>query len=105
MVQATKPPGAGVGQWLEQMTGLPAPDKVMLELQAFRVEMQRLNSNLEKMGPDLHTLAEAAKGLNAGDLRSLNQTLQGVKLGDAVKAMTELAKPLKRFVDKLMGPG
>ncbi len=100
--QAT--PGQGWGGLMEQMTGLPSPEKVLAEIRDFKAQLERLNGNIEKLQPDMHKLASAIEGLNAGDVRRLTDTLQAAKLGESIKAVGEVSKVIKRFGDKLLGP-
>lgn len=65
-------PGQGpLSELFEKATGMPSPDKLLAEI-------QRLNSNMEKMAPDLNKIATSIEGLSAQDIRGLTQVLAKV---------------------------
>ena len=69
------PPGA-LSEAFEKATGMPSPDKLLAEI-------QRLNSNMEKMAPDLNKIATSIEGLSAQDIRGLTQVL--AKVAEAIQ--------------------
>lgn len=99
-----KNPGAPPS-FMETLMNLPDPNKLFGELQRLNGNMEKFQCTMEKMQPDLHKLASSIDGLNAGDIRSLTQALHDSKFGETVKGISEASKALKRFADKLMGPG
>jgi len=77
------PPGVGpMAEYLGKIMGLPSPEKVI-------VELQRLNTNIEKIQPDIHSLSESLKGIKADDLRNLSGALGGIKVGDIIRLLNE----------------
>lgn len=80
-------PSGGWGEMLEKVTGFPAPEKIMGEL-------QRLNTNIEGVAPDLHKIAASVDGLTAADVRMLASV--GAKIHD-------LTAQLQKFYSRLWG--
>ena len=60
-----------LGGMVQQLMGLPSPDKVLAEL-------QRLNTNMERLTPDIHKLSSSLDGLQSSDLRNLTVILQQI---------------------------
>ncbi len=77
-------PGQGpLSELFEKATGMPSPDKLLAEI-------QRLNSNMEKMAPDLHKIATSIDGLSAQDIRGLTQVLQHAKIAEATSLLQKI---------------
>ena len=74
------PPGAQTPNLWDMLgqIGFPPPQQLLQEI-------QRFNANLERLGPDVHKLAEASpaisrlasavEGINPGDIQRLTQAL------------------------------
>jgi len=90
MMQGFPPPGV-LAEAFEKATGMPSPDKLLAEI-------QRLNSNMEKMAPDLHVLATSIEGFSAQDIKGLTQVLQQAKL-------SEVKNLLQQIYNRIWGRG
>lgn len=94
------PPGPGqtpsMAKMLEEMTGLPSPDKIYAEL-------QRLNYNMETIQPDLHKLAAALDSIKGDDIRNLSAALNRVNAGDAMRTLNEFNRLGNQFYERLWG--
>ena len=82
MMQGFPGPGA-LSEAFEKATGMPSPDKLLAEL-------QRLNSNIEKLAPDLHKLATSTDGFSAQDIKGLTQVLQQAKLSEVKNLLQQI---------------
>lgn len=75
---------------------MPSPEKLYGEL-------LRLNNNMERLAPDLHTLAEATKGPMGTDIRALAAALNGAKIGDMMRMLEEFNRLGSQMYERLWG--
>lgn len=78
--QGHEPPAAKI---FESLTGLPSPEKMIAEFQQFTTELRRLNNNIERALPDIHTLANSNIG-------GLTQVIRDSKLPEGIKVLQNL---------------
>jgi len=84
----------GFGKMAEHLLGWPSPEKVLAEL-------QRLNTNMEVLQPDLHKLANSIEGLTGPDVRNLTAALSKINAGDMLRAMNEFNTLSGQIYEKL----
>ena len=80
----------------EQLLGWPSPEKVLAEL-------QRLNTNIEVIQPDLHKLANSLDALMGPDIRNLTAALNKINVGDLLRAINEFNTLGSQISKKLWG--
>lgn len=79
---------------MERFLGLPAPEKVLGEL-------QRLNNNLEILQPDIHKLSTALDG--RAEISNLTAALNKVDVGNMLRIVGEFNHLGKQIYEKLWG--
>ena len=85
----------GLGK-VAELLGWPSPDKVLAEL-------QRFNTNIEVIQPDLHKLASSLDALTGPDVRNLTAALNKVNVGDLLRAINEFNRLGGQISEKLWG--
>ena len=98
MVMPNQQPGgeSQMAKALQSALGLPSPDKVMYEL-------QRLNTNIEMIQPDIHRLAQSLEGITGPDIRNLTAALNQIRTGDLMRGLNEFNLLAKDLYEKLWG--
>jgi len=90
------PPGPGLGEAFEKFLGLPNPGALLAEL-------QRLNSNMEMLQPDLHKLADGLDKMKSDDIRNLSAALNNIKAGDILRTLNSFSILMQQIYDRLWG--
>lgn len=92
------PPGATsqAGKMVEQLLGWPSPEK-------FLFEIQRLNTNLEVLQPDIHKLANAIEVLRGPEIQNLTAALNKVKVEEIIRVLSESNRLVSQVTEGLWG--
>ena len=75
---------------------LPAPEKVLFEI-------QRLNNNMERIMPDLSKMTHALEGVTGQDIRSLSMAIQGIKVSEVLLVMNDVNSTINKLYERLWG--
>ncbi len=86
----------GIGEMVEAFLGFPSPEKILAEL-------QRLNSNLEMIAPDLRKLATALEADKMADIRNLTEVLKKLDVGDLKRMINEVSRLGGQIYERLWG--
>lgn len=86
----------GFGQMAEKLLGWPEPQKFLFEL-------QRLNTNIEVIHPDLHSLANSLETLKGADVRDLSAALHKINVNDLLRACNQFNLLAGEIYEKLWG--
>ena len=89
-------PSTPLSEAMEKWLGIPAPERVLAEL-------QRLNNNMEIMAPDLHKLANALDKMQGDDIRNLSAALNGIKAGDILRTLNSFTSLMQQIYERLWG--
>lgn len=79
---------------LEKMLGWPSPEKILAEL-------QRLNTNLEALQPNIHRLSTLAERMS--EVQNLSAALNRIDVGNIARLINEANFTIKAFYEKLWG--